>query len=148
MKEGLKKEGGKDPGPAVLQNPLLVSCWPELGHRTTPGCKEGWEAVCPAKNQEIFYVEERRTDSRRLRESCKHLPSCLRSMSAHRPNLASSSQPRLLSQQKASLQGWKLHTVNVGSGRGKINLNQTQERCWRAVNFIVYEKIIRTLKAI
>lgn len=57
MKEGLKKEGGKDPGPAVLQNPLLVSCWPELGHRTTPGCKEGWEAVCPAKNQEIDQLQ-------------------------------------------------------------------------------------------
>ena len=112
-----------------------------------PAARKAGKQYALLKTRSSSIWKKRRTDSGRLCESGKHLPSCLHNTSAHRPNLASSSQPKLLSQQKASLQGWKLHTMYVGSGRGKINLNQTQERCWRAVNFIVYEKMI-TLKAI
>lgn len=57
-------------------------------------------------------------------------------MSGHGSNLTSSSQPKLLSQQKAALQ---LH-VDL---RNKISLNQIQERCWKAANFIMYNKLIR-----
>lgn len=58
MKEELKNAKVKGSGPAVLQNTsaciVLAKTWP----KTTPGCKEGWETACPAKNQEFFGAEE------------------------------------------------------------------------------------------